>query len=74
MRFLSWLCLQSVLMSRNTNKESVDKAVKDQRDKMKADYEKRREVEKQLREKDRLKALERKEKEKKRTQKGEKRR
>ncbi|XP_022083387.1 coiled-coil domain-containing protein 43-like [Acanthaster planci] len=65
---------EGLLMAPNTNKESVDRAVREQREKQKAEHEKRREMERQQREKDRLKALERKEKEKKRTQKGERRR
>ncbi|XP_038052155.1 coiled-coil domain-containing protein 43-like [Patiria miniata] len=65
---------EELLMAPNVNKDSVDRAVREQREKQKADYEKKREMDRQQREKDRLKALERKEKEKKRTQKGEKRR
>ena len=62
------------LVSKNVNRESVTKAEREKRDKAKLEYEKKKEKDKKDRENQKQKLLDRKDNEKKRTQKGEKRR
>ncbi|XP_041361195.1 coiled-coil domain-containing protein 43-like [Gigantopelta aegis] len=62
------------LVTKNVNKEAVLKAEKEKREKSKQEHEKKKEKDKKDRENQKQKVLDRKDGEKKRTQKGEKRR
>ena len=62
------------MLVKNDNAEAVNRAVQEQREKSKQEYEKKKEKDKQDRELQKQKEKDRKETEKKRTQKGERRR